>query len=590
MSKTRSAKLGARLFKVELGAFLKICEAINTPRSLACYICAVNKQWDEYLGFSMPDTDTPTFRDDYLVSEAMRKNPRLPGLAIDREAVAYQKWLESERNCGSTNELLQCYRRGDISFPPDVEAVITKTQQIIAEVLGHLNREKLEYAEENFGFGPGATSSCTGMDVVLSRKMVSRFDVTPGLYPYWRSLVRGPWSNVLSEVSLKHYSTLSFVPKDAKTDRPIDIQPHGNIYVQKGIGKLIRRQLLRYGLDLKNQAALNRNLASMAQKLGLATIDLSAASDTIAHELVWLLLPPNWAALLDMCRTGWSCHDGKQIRLNKFSAMGNGYTFELETLIFMALARACGDNGAVSFGDDIICLRSIAPKLIATLKTLGFSVNERKTFLAGRFFESCGADYHDGFNVRPFYFRGQPYDFTSGVIRTCNKIRIYAHRRNGGLGCDIRFLPAWLYSVHRDSEAGRTGVGLGAGDDGLVRNFDEARPRKARHGFDGFVARVWRCRPLVSTSTDIGGAYLAALSKGSPMDNQIKPPKKWPKKPKNLMEFDDYDAFYRAEWNHKYPCIVTYAGRTNETCRGRFSGAALCHQLLPEWVEPGPWC
>lgn len=508
--------LAARVWKTELGCFLRACEAVDSPRSLTCYLLARSEEWAEYLALSMPDPDREGFADDYLVTEAMRKNPRLPGLAIDRKAVAKARWIEAENACRATNQQLRLYRDGGISIHPRYEHVLTKAQAIVAQVLGKLTPEKLRFAEESFRFGPGATSSCSGRDVVLSRKMVSRFDVTPGLYPYWRSLTRGLWAREITEVSLRSYSTIQFVPKDAKTDRPIGIEPHGNIFVQLGLGNLLRRQLRRYGLNLDNQADKNRQLASRAQKEGLSTIDLSSASDTISLELVWLLLPPDWAYLLDLARTGWSKCDGRLYKLEKFSAMGNGYTFELESLIFMALARACGDDDAVSFGDDIIVRREVSPLLIATLNLFGFSVNERKTYLAGRFFESCGADYHDGVNVRPFYLRGDFHDFTSSVIRICNKLRIYAHRRNNGLGCDIRFLPAWLFCLHRDAKAGRTGIPLDYGDDGLIRNFDEAAPARLRHGHCGFAARVWRVKTKLSGKTDPIGSYLAALHRGHP--------------------------------------------------------------------------
>lgn len=565
MSKNHSLRLGARIWKIELGAFLKICESVSTPRSQACYMLALAGEWGQYLELTTPDFDSVHFADDYLVTECMRKNPRLPGLAIDRKAVAKTKWLEAEAQCRTTNELLRLYREGKISFPPSIETVITKAQSWIANVLNDfdsdqdLSLQQLQFIESKFRFGPGATSSCSGRNVVLSRKMVSRFDVTPGLYPYYRALLGPRWSEDVNEVSLRHFSTIQFVPKDAKTDRPIGIEPHANIFVQLGIGAGIRRQLQRHGINLDTLPDENRRRAGIAHRDGLATIDLSSASDTIALELVHLLLPPRWAYLLDLARTGWSKIDGRLVELQKFSAMGNGYTFELESLIFTALARACGDSEACSFGDDIITTQANAKNLVATLNLFGFSVNKRKTFLAGRFFESCGADYHDGQNVRPFYFRGEYYDETSAVIRIANRIREYAHRRNLGYGCDCRFLPAWLYSVHRDKRARKTAVPIGFGDDGLIRNFDEATPSKARYGIEGYVSRVWRVKPKISVRTDIRGAYLSALAWGTPGDYTLRvggiPP-----------------------------------SRRREMARGRFSGAAFGRQLVPSWPEPGPWC
>lgn len=565
-TKDKRVRLSVQIFRIELGAFLRVCEGVSTPRSLACYLMAKYECWEQYLALPPPDSESKTFADDYLVTECMRKNPRLPNLGIDRKAVAREKWFWAEAQCKATNDLLRSYRSGGISFPEDFETLLTTATSLIASVLGPLDNHALSFATEKFRFGPGATSSCSGREVVLSRKMVSRFDVTPGLYPYYRTILGKVWEAECGDISLCHSSKVQFVPKDAKTDRPIAVEPHANIFVQLGIGGLLRKRLKAAGLDLDTQADRNRLLASRAHKDGLATIDLSSASDTIAHELVWLLLPPEWARLLDTARTGYASVDGKMIRLEKFSSMGNGYTFELETLIFWSLARAAGDRAAVAFGDDIILTREAAPKLIAALNTLGFSVNERKTFLAGRFFESCGADYRDGLNVRPFYFRGEYHDLTSAVIRICNRIRIYAHRRNLGIGCDVRFLPAWLFCFHKDSRAGRTGVPLNAGDDGLVRNFDEANPSKLRHGHCGYAATVWRVRTKKSTRTSVVGAYLAALLKGYPANSILQSG--------GVMNL------------HEVECSTSYL---DEVERGSYAGAAFGRQPVMGWPEPGPW-
>lgn len=550
MTKNHRLSLGARCFNIELGAFLRVCESVNTARSLTCYILARNEEWAQYLALQLPDTLSPSFPDDYLVSEMMRKNPNLPNIQIDRKKVAMEKWYEAEENCSGTNELLCRYQEGLISFSPATETLITKTQRIIADVLGDLTPAKLRYTESKFRFGPGATSSCSGADVVPSRKMTSRVDVTPQLYPYWRSLLTSTWSRALPlDVSLKAANKVTFVPKDAKTDRAIAIEPHLNIYVQLGIGALLRRQLLLGGLDLDRQADSNRSAAGRAFRDGLATIDLSSASDTIACKLVELLLPHDWYCLLSLARTEFSEIEGEEIKLNKFSSMGNGYTFELETLIFWALARASGDSASVAFGDDIILRQDCAPVLIHALKTLGFKVNERKTYLAGTFFESCGADFWCGDNVRPFYFKGKYNDTTTAVIRVANKIRLYAHHRYSAYGCDIRFLRAWLHVITRDADARRTGIPVGSGDDGLIRNFDEATPSKARHGYAGYLANVWRAKSPRSGRTVEVGAYLTSLAWGSMDDSRL-----------------------------------------IENKRGILGRSTPSRQLVMSWSDLGPWC
>jgi len=133
---------------------------------------------------------------------------------------------------------------------------------------------------------------------------------------------------------------------------------------------------------------------------------LKSASDTVSDFLVRSVLPPEWLALLDVARCDYSVVDGKEVKLEKYSAMGNGYTFELETLLFTAACIAAGSKDYNVFGDDIIVEQSVAPDLIDFLQFLGFEVNESKTCLAGTFFESCGVDVWHGRDVRPFFLKG----------------------------------------------------------------------------------------------------------------------------------------------------------------------------------------
>lgn len=543
MTRKPKLNLAARTFTVELGTFLRTCESVGTVRALTCYLLAEAGEWDQYLDLSRPDEGSPSFADDYLVTEAMRKNPHLTTSYDPREA-AIKSWWDAEKQCADSNARIVSYLRGDVS-PMDrrTNAVIESARLLISRILGPLTRDKLEYMEERMRFGPGATSSVAGNDVVASKKYTCSMHVTPRLYPYWRSLT--PRS--AQDVALRAYSRVTFVPKTSKTDRAIAIEPHLNIFVQLGIGALLRQRLKRYGVNLDHQADVNRRLARDAIHKGLATVDLSSASDTISSELVWLLLPYDWAALLDLARTEYSLIGDQEVRLSKFSSMGNGYTFELESLIFLALARAAGDPDAVSFGDDIILRREAFPMLKTTLDFLGFNVNTKKSFLAGRFFESCGYDYLDGMMIRPFYLKGDYHDFSTACIRIANKIRLYSHQRTCGIGCDVRFIRVWSYARRACPIASTTYVPIGFGSDGLIVNFDEASPATLRHGHEGYLARVIRERVVTLRSHSDPGALMHALHRGA------------------------------AE-----------SLKSVEMTR-RFSRTQLGHQVVPFWTDLGPW-
>lgn len=542
----RSRRDPSSIFKVELGAFLRVCESVDTPRSLACYLLAKNGEWLQYLQLPSPNTANDRFPDDYLVSEVMRKHPRLPGLEIDRKAAALAKFRESEVLCAETNSRLRGYSNGTISVPSAVRSVISHAQTIIAGILGPLTRSKLEFAEAKMRFGPGATSSLSGDDVLLSKKMICEMHITPRLWPYWRSLLLPRWGQDISVLEMRAFSKVTTVPKNTLIDRCIAIEPHLNIYVQLGIGALLRRQMSLAGIDLNSQKH-NQEAARLAWKHAFATLDLSMASDTVSSELVWLMLPLNWASLLDLPRTEYAEVDGEMIKLEKFSSMGNGYTFELESLIFSALAQACSTFTSV-YGDDIIVERSSVDLLVQTLNFLGFKVNGTKSFWQGDFFESCGTDWWRGINVRPFYFKGEYFDTTSAVIRMANAIRRYASRRNNCHGCDSRFLPAWIYLVSRDKLAGRTSIPNGFGDDGLLREFDEARPTRLRYGWQGYRGVIYSVKPRRSKNTSLRGALLAALKWGT-----------------------------------------SEGTRVHESVRGRFSGSQLRDIPCFTWDGLGPW-
>ncbi len=544
MTRMPKLNLAARTFKVELGTFLRTCEAIGTPRALTCYLLAESDEWDQYLDLDRPDFESPSFADDYLVTEALRKNPQLK-TTYDPRKEAIKSWWAAEQACALTNDRLVSYSTGDVSpMHMRTNEVIEKARQIVASILGPLNRAKLDYAEQNFRFGPGATSSVAGNDVVASKKYTCSMHVTPRLYPYWRSLA----FRSTTSIELRAYSRVTFVPKTSKTDRAIAIEPHANIFVQLGIGALLRQRLKRYGLNLDHQADINRQMAKNAIYTGRATVDLSSASDTIASELIWLLLPYDWACLLDLARTEYSLIDGKEVRLSKFSSMGNGYTFELESLIFLALARASGDSGAVAFGDDIIINSDVYPILKGALDFLGFSVNPKKTFLAGRFFESCGFDYMDGKMIRPFYLKGNYHDYSSACVRIANKIRRYSHYRNGGFGCDVRFVRVWSYARRACPIASTTHIPLGFGDAGLIVNFDEACPPAANHGHEGYIARVLREQVIVYDSHRSEGALMHALHRGAALSI------------------------------------------TSEEMTRRYKSTVLRRQVVPWWTNLGPWC
>jgi hypothetical protein len=167
----------------------------------------------------------------------------------------------------------------------------------------------------------------------------------------------------------------------------------------------------------------NGELALEASKDGsFATIDLSSASDRLSCKLVERLFrkSPTILSAFYAVRTRWIRQDidkksPRFYRLRKFSTMGSALTFPVQSLVFLMVALGClleerrlrptyrsiqSLIGQVRvFGDDIIVPTDVSDRVVDILTHLGFKVNDQKSFLTGRFRESCGVDAYAGHDV-----------------------------------------------------------------------------------------------------------------------------------------------------------------------------------------------
>lgn len=211
-----------------------------------------------------------------------------------------------------------------------------------------------------------------------------------------------------------------FVPKSVTSWRTISMEPASLQYYQQGIWNCLdrfmtRHSFLRCVVDIHSQDR-NRSMAKKASAEGgsFATIDLSAASDTVSWDLVKQVF--RGTRLLRGCYATRSRHallpDGTRVSLRKFAPMGSALCFPIECLIFAAVceitARSHGiyrDASCYSvYGDDIVIRHDLASDLIYNLEKCGFIVNTKKSFIARNlpFRESCGGEYFLGVNVSTF--------------------------------------------------------------------------------------------------------------------------------------------------------------------------------------------
>lgn len=333
-------------------------------------------------------------------------------LAVDRKAVAYGKFVEAEEQCRVTNQTFLAWSQGRFQFRPDVESILHRAQRKISRVL----RDAPDVRDLVLRFSNGATTDVPKRKSNPRQKLSAGFQCSASLLPLLpalASMMPGWAQYALGGIkqlrSLVRDGQLDFVAKSALVDRPIVKQPSLNVMFQRGVGEVIERRIRTVGLNTRDQSR-NQRLARVGSIDGsLATIDLSSASDTIAYRLVEHLLPEEWLTLLDYGRTPIIRYKGERYRVEKYSDMGNGFTFPLQTLIFWAIASSTCDHlgireqTAVAYGDDIIVSSEAAPLLLRVLHDLGFTANPSKSFWKGPFRESCGADYFCGIDIRPWY-------------------------------------------------------------------------------------------------------------------------------------------------------------------------------------------
>lgn len=403
----------------EYSEVLKVlCKEVNSMHSLRCL-----RELEQSVisDLSVFDLDVRKYSDplqlilDRQVTAMISKYPLLH-CKEDPVENCLQTYYKFEEQCQETNERLSSGRLPE----PDVSAVMFTARRKIDKILGRLP----EVQDLSFTFGPGATRNvsrrtsafhkisakpeCTFRALVPSLRLVAS---VPRLWTLWGGTEFDP-----PKMNIVPGSRFGQVPKNAKTNRPIDVEPTLNGVLQRGYGEVIRNRLGRVGNCIRSGQQRHAELARVASvRKDLATIDFSGASDSIASILVLDLLPPDWFDALDTVRS--HCHriNGKDEVLHKFSSMGNGFTFELETLIFLALARAtCNilelpvDDVSV-YGDDVILPTDAMPLFEKVCDWCGFTINREKSFYGSDSFrESCGADWMDGIDVRVAYMRHEP--------------------------------------------------------------------------------------------------------------------------------------------------------------------------------------
>jgi len=453
---------------IEISVLRALCGAVKSPYANSLAKALESPDWTpQNIEDLRPDAYNHwrPFALDYALYSYLRKWEFGADLkSLERKALSTFKSVESAVR--ATNR-----RLASRSGTPGVEGIISDARRKIIEILypRSSSDDSLNFPFEEFatscGWGKGATYSLKADAARLDNKLLeSRLSVTSDALPLAITMLRwdsswmaarckaeilGPYSVLPNNFEVVPGGRFTTVPKDTKSRRSIDIQPTANLFLQKGVGKVIRRRLQRCGINLDDQSR-NQSLAAIAQETGLCTIDLASASDSISSELVRLLLPPSWVTVLDALRTSKiRLEDDSILHLEKFSAMGNGFTFELESLLFYAICygvvrqeRQDQESPIAVYGDDIIVSTQHSARLIEVLGTFGFQVNVDKTFTTGSFYESCGKHYFNGIDVTPLYQKEEVQCLPS-TIRAANRVFRWAVRLGQGKHIDGAAVECW---------------------------------------------------------------------------------------------------------------------------------------------------
>lgn len=358
----------------------------------------------------------------------VRKYPWGRLVKADPEATAIKKFLSAEHKCSRINQRFKARRNQNRGVR---EHELHQMRHFISYVIGC--EPRIDAIMQNATFGPGASIGVSRSTNFARKLLAEKWSVTPGAFTigyvammnnvHFRSVIipeHAPFTSgdgdyalererYREKASIVSHNKITFVPKTAMTHRTIAIEPLINGFIQKGIDISLRHCLKRVGIDLSDQSR-NQDFARQGSKPGdldpFCTIDLSSASDSISIELCREILPPDWFYLLDSTRSKEYELKGTRYSYHKFCSMGNGFCFPLETLIFAAACSAVGAGRPgidyLVYGDDIIVRKSAYEPLVSLLGYLGFKINMEKTFSEGPFRESCGADWYEGEDVRPF--------------------------------------------------------------------------------------------------------------------------------------------------------------------------------------------
>ena len=317
-------------------------------------------------------------------------------------AAAQEAFIANEQICKETNSRLDKYYLERDQLDPDLQKMLNRMEYWISDTLGSFNTF-LGKLPEYVAVTSGATTNTSRRKSLPYLKIRKRMDATSGAEKYLQCLSQYFGYGSL-RINQQNSNRVEFVPKNWKTFRTIACEPTGNTPLQLAFDRYGKERLRLQGFNLSDQSRNQRLARQGSIDNSIATIDLKAASDTVAFNSVAWLFPEPWFQYLNDLRC--RCYHGTvNGAYEKFSSMGNGSTFVIETLIFAAATIAIGSKTRCVYGDDVIIDSDKVDDFMKLMSFLGFTINTDKSYVDGPFRESCGSNWYEGVDITPFYLR-----------------------------------------------------------------------------------------------------------------------------------------------------------------------------------------
>jgi len=328
----------------------------------------------------------------------------LKKLSVDRPDLAHEmetEFLEFEEHLSSLAE----YQESSEEY----SNIVAEMHAILKEHLGSFDDTLIMPKH-----GPGVvadTAVGSWLEKARSAKQDRRVDYMLSRAGLGRSEDYLPLQGGQHSDRTSRYIT---VPKTWKKLRGISAEPAELQFWQQAVMQRIdvmfrHDKWWKRRVDLHSQDR-SRDLALKSSVTGsYATIDLSAASDSVSSKLVRDVFKGTRLGLwLQSTRSLYTKCGDKTVKTKKFAPMGSACCFPVECMIFTLAAEvACSRTMSSSqnarevivYGDDIIIPTAAVDELLGILSVLGFSINVEKSYWRGQFREACGVEAWAGIDI-----------------------------------------------------------------------------------------------------------------------------------------------------------------------------------------------